>query len=515
MMLWRFVLPLIAAGLVSGCAAFRLEIPREPSYAFERPQDTSLGRTFSARLAETPERSGFHLLVSGEEAFVARAATAEAAQKTLDLQYFIVSGDASATLLLYRTLRAAERGVRVRVLVDDVGTHDGDDLLATLAAHPNVSVRVYNPFSGRGPLAVARFLEYLGDGERLNRRMHNKLWIADNAVAVVGGRNLADAYFSVNRDDDFADLDAFVAGPLVRDISENFDSFWNSDAAIPIQSFFAQPPGPEQLAAAALRLKERAERFRESKYAQTLRTTDLGRALRSGQLPLVAAPAEIIRDAPGKTVRDGQEQPIASALRTNILSAQREAILISPYFIPSERGLQGLCSLVERGVSVRILTNSLASTDVLVVHAGYARYRPRLLACGVELHELQPGAKSTRHGLSSGASLHAKAVIVDRSVLIIGSMNLDPRSRRLNTEIALRIESDALGSQLGALSDASIALDQAFSVELAESGNAQSTLVWRGERDGKPVLFENEPLAGWWRRFVSGVLGALAPEELL
>ena len=515
MTLWRSVLSLLVVALVSGCAAMRPDAAREVSYAFERPQETSLGRNFSARLAETPGLSGFHLLVSGEEAFVARAATAEAAQKTLDLQYFIVAGDASATLLLYRALRAAERGARVRVLIDDVGTHDGDDLLATLDAHPNISVRVYNPFSSRGPLAITRFLEYLGDGERLNRRMHNKLWIADNAVAVVGGRNLADAYFAVNREDDFADLDALVAGPLVKEISQDFDAFWNSDAAIPVRSFFARPPGSEQLAAVLVRLKERADKFRDSEYAQTLRATDLGRPLRSGQLGLVPASAAIIRDAPGKAVQEGQEQPIAAALRTNILAARHEAIMISPYFIPSERGLQGLCSLVERGVKVRILTNSLASTDVPVVHAGYARYRPRLLACGVELHELQPGAKAARQGLSSGASLHAKAIVIDRSVLIIGSMNLDPRSRHLNTEIALRIESDALGTQLGSLFDASIALDQAFRPELVEPGNAQSQLVWRGEKDGKPAYYESEPLAGGWRRFISGFLGALAPEELL
>ena len=515
MSLWRSVLSLLVIAQFSGCSAMRPDAVREASYAFEHPQDTSLGRNFSLRLAQTPGLSGFHLLVSGEEAFVARAATAEAAQKTLDLQYFIVSGDASATLLLYRALRAAERGVRVRLLVDDVGTHDGDDLLATLGAHPNISVRVYNPFSGRNPLALARFLEYLGDGQRLNRRMHNKLWIADNAVAVVGGRNLADVYFAVNRDDDFADLDAFVAGPLVREISQDFDAFWNSDAAIPIRSFLAQPPGAEQLAEILVRLKERADKFRDSEYAQTLRATDLGRPLRSGQLPLVAAPAQIIGDAPGKAVREGQEQPIAAALRSSILAARREAILISPYFIPSERGVQGLCSLVERGVRVRILTNSLASTDVPVVHAGYARYRPALLACGVEVYELRAGAKATRQGLSSGASLHAKAVIVDRSVLIVGSMNLDPRSRHVNTEVALRIESDELGEQLARLFDESVTPDQAFRVELAESGNAQSALIWLGEEGGQVMRYDGEPLASVWRRAVSSLLGALAPEELL
>jgi len=512
---WRTLLALLAIGLVSGCASLRSDVPRVPSHAFEQPEETSLGRNFAARLAESPGLSGFHLLASGEEAFIVRAATAEAAQKTLDLQYFIVADDATATLLLYRALRAAERGVRVRILVDDAGTHDRDDLLATLDTHPNIEVRAYNPFSGRSVWGLSRVLEYLGDGERLNRRMHNKLWIADNAVAVLGGRNLGDAYFATNRDSDFADLDVFVAGPLVREVSRSFDAYWNSPAAIPIGSFSATSPGPEQLAAIQAQLKARAEIFRDTDYAKSVRGTDLGRLLRGGQFALVTAPAAILHDAPEKIQPQGTEQPIVSALRSTIFAARREALLISPYFIPSERGVAGLCSLVAKGVRVRILTNSLASTDVPVVHAGYARYRPRLVACGVELHELRPGAKATRRGLSSGASLHAKAVIVDRSALIIGSMNLDPRSRQLNTEVAVKIDSPVLGEELGALFEEAVSPDQAFRVELAEPGNAASALFWRGEEDGRPVRYDSEPLAGWWRHFVSGLLGSLAPEELL
>jgi len=515
MTIWRKVFTLFFTGLVSGCTVLRTDMPRVPSYAFDQPEETSLGRSFAPALAGSPGLSGFHLLASGEEAFIVRAATAEAAQKTLDLQYFIVAGDATATLLLYRALRAAERGVRVRILVDDAGTSDRDDLLAILDAHPNIEVRAYNPFSGRGGWGLSRVLEYLGDSTRLNRRMHNKLWIADNAVAVIGGRNLGDAYFAVNQQDDFADLDIFVAGPLVREASRSFDAYWNSAAAIPINGFSATPPGPGQLAAILTQLKARADKFRETDYGKSLRATDLGRLLRSGQFSLVAAPAEILHDAPDKIPPQGGEQDIFSTLRSTIFAARREALLISAYFIPSERGVAGLCALAARGVRVRILTNSLASTDVPVVHAGYARYRPRLLACGVELYELQRGAKATRRGLSSGASLHAKAVVVDRAALIIGSMNLDPRSRQLNTEVAVRIESSILGEQLGALFDEAVAPDQAFRVELSESGNATSALIWRGEVDGKSVRLDSEPLAGWWRHFVGGLLGGLAPEELL
>lgn len=514
MTIWRLILFLLPIGFVAGCGTLRLDVPQVPSFALERPEETALGSSFASRLADTPGLSGFHLLVGGQEAFLARVATAEAAQRTLDLQYYIVAGDATATLLLYRAARAAERGVRVRLLVDDVGT-GGSEFLATLATHPNIEVRVFNPFFGRSLLALSRFLEYLGDSKRLNRRMHNKLWIVDNSAAVVGGRNLGDAYFAVGGEHDFADLDVFVAGPLVKEISRNFDVFWNSEAAVPVKAFAVEPPDSGRLAAILAQLKAHAETFRETEYARALRATDLGRVLRSGQLSLVSAPAAIISDVPDKAPGDGGEPPIFSVLRATLQSAKREAILVSPYFIPSERGVAGLCALAGKAVRVRILTNSLASTDVPVVHAGYARYRPRLLACGVELHELRPGAKAARHGLSSGASLHAKAIIVDRAVMIVGSMNLDPRSRQMNTEVALRIENETLAGQLGALFDEAVTPDQAFRVELAESGNAQSALVWVGEVDGQPVRYDTDPLASWWRRITSGLLGGLAPEELL
>lgn len=240
---------------------------------------------------------------------------------TLDMQYFIVADDATATLLLYRALRAAERGVRVRILVDDFGTDDREDLLASLDAHPNIEVRAYNPFSSRTFRWLARPLEYLGDSARLNRRMHNKLWIADNAVAVMGGRNLGDSYFAVDRDRDFADLDVFVAGPLVRDVSRSFDADWNSSEAILIKRFFSMPSRTGELGAIHARLKERADKFRESDYAKALRATNLGRALRNGQFDLAAAPADIVDDVPDKSVPNGTEPPIVSVLRATMLAA--------------------------------------------------------------------------------------------------------------------------------------------------------------------------------------------------
>lgn len=515
--------PLVAALallLGAGCSSPRYEVARPVSHALERPEETFLGRVLAAQPAATPGQSGFHLLVSGQEAFLARAAMAEAAERTLDLQYYIVGEDATATLLLQRALRAAQRGVRVRLLIDDLYAVGRDFDLATLAAQPNVEVRLFNPFLRRGPLGLSRLLEYLGDSTRLNRRMHNKLWIADNALAVIGGRNLGDAYFDVREESKFADLDLLAGGPVVAGISRSFDAYWNSDWAVPIGAFLGAPPASAQLQQLLQRMDERAEKFRASDYAETLRATDLGRLLRAGGLPLAPARASALYDDPPKPRNgsDRTESRILSVLRSAIEAAQREVILISPYFIPSERGVGVLCGLAARRVGVKVLTNSLASTDVPVVHAGYARYRSRLLACGVQLYERRPGdgaARSARARLSSGASLHAKAVVVDRKWVLLGSMNLDPRSRLSNTEVAVSVESAALGAQLGELFEEAAAPDQAFRVALAEPRNERSPLVWTGDEQGKPVSFTTEPLAGWWRRFVSALLGALAPEEML
>jgi cardiolipin synthase C len=516
----RRLLAISAAVLVAGCSSVHHDVPRPVSHAIDHPEETFLGRALASQLAATPAWSGFQLLVSGQEAFITRAALAEAAERTLDLQYYIVGEDATATLLLYRALRAAQRGVRVRLLLDDLYAVGRDFDLATLAAHPNVQVRLFNPFLRRGSLGISHLLEFLGDGDRLNRRMHNKLWIADNAAAVIGGRNLGDGYFNMGEESDFADLDLLAAGPVVAEISRSFDEYWNSEWAVPIAAFLGEPPAGAELDRMLLEMAARADRFRETEYARTLRATNLGLLVRGGQSPLVAARAVAVYDEPAK-VQDGPTETrgkIVSVLRPLIEGAQREVILISPWFIPSEPGMGVLCTLVRRGVRVRVLTNSLASQDPLIVHAGYARYRPRLLACGVELHEHRPrvaAAGGARPGLSSGVSLHAKAVVVDRKFLLIGSMNLDPRSRVLDTELVVSIESAALGEQLGRLFDEAASLDQALRVELTEPGNENAPLSWTGREESKLVRYDSEPLASWWQRFISSMLGALAPEGLL
>jgi putative cardiolipin synthase len=509
---------------LTGCADPPRDVPRPRSEAWPHPEETALGRVLGEPLAGHKDQSGFYLLDSGMEALSIRAGLAENAQHTLDLQYYLLHEDATTQLLLYRVLRAARRGVRVRLLIDDLYAGEKDFDLANFAAQPNVEVRVFNPFQSRGSLGLSRLLEFFGDATRLNRRMHNKLWIADNAAAIVGGRNLGDEYFDANGEVNFSDLDVLAAGPVVRDVSRSFDDYWNSEWAVPIQAFAAAPPNPAQVADFGHALEARLERFRDTNYARALREVRLGPRLLAKQVPLTPAPAIVLYDKPTKiSAESGAESPsqiFPSRIRPIVEAAKHEVILISPYFIPSEQGIDILSALARRGVRVRILTNSLASTDVTVVHAGYAHLRARLLAAGVELYEARPDAppdaiRRWRPGASSGASLHAKAIVVDRKSLLVGSMNLDPRSRLSNTEVALLIESAALGGQFGALFEKAISPDQAFHVELSEPGIANSPLVWLGRQDGQPVRYTREPLASWWRRMVSSLFGALAPEELL
>jgi putative cardiolipin synthase len=514
---------LVAAVILAACAAVRFDVPRLPSHAFDQPGLTPLGQVYGPRLASTPGSSGLHLLVSGPEAFAARSALAAAARHTLDLQYYIVAHDSTTTLLLDSVLRAAQRGVRVRLLVDDLNVGDRDSDLAVLAGHPNVEVRLFNPFAQRGRFGLPQLLEWLGDSDRLNRRMHNKLWIADGAVAVMGGRNLGDAYFDAAPDSDFADLDVLAAGPVVAEMSRSFDEYWNSDDAVPIAAIVGPPLPLAELQRAWGGIAERAQRFRTSEYVRALRATAFGAQVRDGQVRMVVAPAKALYDAPSEAgaVASAATSPIFAVLRQVVAQARREVILVSAYLVPGVRGVQTLCGLVHRGVRVRILTNSLASTDVPMVHAAYARYRPHLLACGVRLHELQPAAtvaaddRRSRGGLSSGASLHTKAVVVDGEAVFIGSMNLDPRSRHLNSEVALRIDSRELGRQMTTLFEEATTLEQAFRVALDEPGDPDAPLHWDGIVDGRAVRYTSEPLASLWRRWVTRLLWAWAPEGLL
>ena len=500
------------------------DFPKSASTALAHPEETALGRKVEPRAKAHPGLSGLRLFASGSDALALRVQMADAAQKTLDVQYFIFKNDDSGQLLMSAILRAAQRGVRVRVLIDDTEARSAEDRVTTLAAHPNIEVRLYNPFYYRGDVAALRYAELTLTLSRLNYRMHNKLFVADNEVAVVGGRNVGDAYFDSGDDLQFGDYDVFAMGPITRDLSASFDQYWNSKLSIPAQAL-------DGGVFSRLRLRHVGSEL--AQHRQDARETDLGRAIRSGKpfaglmagdAGLVWAKAQVIADSPDKASVEGGDA-IGALLRRRLLEAaaevKSELLIVSPYFVPGEKVSDLLESLHARGVKVRVLTNSLLSTDVPAVHAGYRRYRVPLLEHGIELYEVKPlpGKPDPRGGVlktpSSGQfSLHAKAFVFDRKRVFIGSANLDQRSMNLNTEIGLMIDSPDLARQVAKRFETIASPANSFVLALQGDGPSRH-VVWQSVKDGKPIVYESEPGDDRLRELKVDLLALLPIDGLL
>ncbi len=506
--------------MVGGCASLRPDFPRVPSLAIAGGESTSLGRAFAMQASQNPGRSGFQVMATGQSAFVTRAALADAAERTLDLQYYSVGEDLTTDLLLLRIVAAAERGVRVRILLDDIHAPTRVFAWRAMAAHPGIQARLFNPFYFGATMSLARLGEFAFDSERLNRRMHNKLWITDNAVAIVGSRNLGDEYFDANESGNFADVDLLAAGPIVNELSHAFDAYWNSAAAVPAQAVVAVPQADDG-AAVRQGLRARMAACAGAAPCRWLGEGGLPDALRSGSVSLSWARAQFIYDAPdrGKSsvpsgIEHGSIDDHPGGART-----RSELLIVSPYFVPSEAGLRHLGEMRERGVRVAVLTNSLASTDSPAAHAGYARHRAALLRDGVELYEHRP-TPGVRHRLShrwgdaSPSSLHAKIIIQDRAHAIVGSLNQDPRSRLHNTEAWIAVDSPELAADLAALFEAGVDSHHAFEVRLNQAERT-CRLEWKTQEGGKTVRHGVEPMTALWLRLWRGILGALIPEHML
>ncbi|MCC2976073.1 phospholipase D family protein [Sphingomonas sp. PL-96] len=507
----------IAAGAVAAGLWWLNRLPANVSQPAPKDvgdtADTALGRGVARERAANPNLSGIQLLADAREAFAARVALARAAERSLDLQYYIWHGDRSGTLMLEAVHAAAERGVRVRLLLDDNGISGLDTALAALDLHPNVEVRLFNPFRIRWPKPIG----YLTEFTRLNRRMHNKSFTADNSVTIVGGRNIGDEYFGAADGGLFADLDALAIGPIVADVSADFERYWCCGSAYPAAEIL--PPVRERQ---RRRLHKRASIVERDpsarRYVQALRDLPLVHRLIEGHLPLTWAEVRMISDDPAKALGRARKRDLLSdRLRAVLETSERELGLISSYFVPGKRGCAEFSRLAKQGVSVSVLTNAYEATDVGVVHAGYAPYRKRLLEAGVRLFEMRreardaPRRRERRRGvrlgvasnfrgsgtgstaaLRSGAStLHAKTFTVDRERLFIGSFNLDPRSIALNTELGFLIESPELAGQV-----ADVFADQvahlAYEVRLDEAGE----LVWAEQDDAGERIHHREPGLG-------------------
>jgi putative cardiolipin synthase len=460
------------------------------------------------------------LAAGGPEAFALRAAAARAARRSLDLQYYAWHADTTGRLLAREVLHAADRGVRVRLLLDDMYALGRERSLSALDAHPGVEVRLFNATRWRALGRAGMVLEMAFGGRHLNRRMHNKAWIADRRLALVGGRNIGDAYFDASDAFNFRDLDLLVAGAAAAEATAVFERYWRSPLSRPVAEVSAGPAAAREAGLAALRreLEAAAASPGARPYLERLRGDPDIAAILRGEPPhdllaMAEGAVRVLADPPEKARGGARREPgMAEAVAAALGAARREALVISPYFVPGWAGQARLVALARRGVRVSVVTNSLAATDVVAVHGGYARHRRRLLKAGIELFELRPGGAEGRGQEeaslfgSRGASLHTKAFVVDEDgPAFVGSFNLDPRSARLNTEMGAFVRHPALARRLRA--EHARLSDPALSWRLTL--DARGGLVWGGEPGPR------EPGATLGRRLLARVVRWLPVESQL
>ncbi|HEY2862893.1 MAG TPA: phospholipase D family protein [Casimicrobiaceae bacterium] len=518
----------LAVALLAGCASLPpgSDYPKSASNALTHPEQTSLGRQFAAQTAAHPGQSAFRLLPVGIDSFLLRMEMAQRAERTLDVQYFVIENDDTGKLLQEALLKAADRGVRVRVLIDDEGSFGRAAKIKPLSGHPNVELRVFNPAVYRGSVQFVHDVELLCDATRLNYRMHNKLFVVDNEVGIIGGRNIGDAYFQEGRDLEFGDYDVIAAGPAVKDMSKSFDAYWNSPLAIPIEALFGGKTSAQGLADYRDALATHHDAMNGKTYMGRLSSGEPLQTLLGAKSPWVWARAEIIYDSPDKSkVEDGDEpgQLLRHRLGKVVEATRHELLVVSPYVVPGDSGVKFLAKLRERGVQIRILTNSLASTDMPVVHSAYQKYRIPLLEMGVELYEVRPvlgqpvvKGDALKSPSAGQFALHAKVFVFDRQRVFVGSMNLDRRSLHVNTEIGAIIDSPELARQIATRFEAIVR--PANSYVLAVDGTnaaGKPALAWRTLEDGKLVEYRHEPDASVWRRAKVDTLSLLPLDELL
>ncbi len=503
---------LLCAVLLGGCALPSLE-GREDSVALsaQEARATALGKAIAPHADAHPGLSGIHPLADPHDAFAARMLLARAAERTLDVQYYIWRPDMTGTLLMEALHEAADRGVRVRLLMDDNGTAGLDGMLAALDTHPLIEVRLFNPFVLRWPKALG----YLTDFARLNRRMHNKSFTADNQVTIIGGRNIGDEYFGASEGVLFSDLDVLAVGKVVADVSDDFDRYWRSGSSYPV-SLILSPASLEDLEALQASASVVERKPEASEYTSVLKQASFVRQLIRGELPLEWAMTRMVSDDPAKGLGQAPHEAMVPHQLDEMLGVpKRQVELVSPYFVPTASGTQVLVGMVGRGVRVRVLTNALEATDVAVVHSGYARRRVELLQGGVELFELRSNQVTGKRPAlgrlgSSGSSLHAKTFAVDRERLYVGSLNFDPRSAELNTELGFVIDSPRLARQITQAFDRNVP-EAAYSVHLDENGK----LYWVAREDGREVRYDTEPGTSWMQRATLRVLQWLPIEPML
>lgn len=512
----------LAALCLIGCSNFT---PNQPSQALPA-QVSSFGAAILAQARnEGPGQSGFRLLSASDEAFGARAELIRAAEHSLDLQYYIVHDGLSTRALVHELLQAADRGVRIRILLDDTASDGKDPEIALLSAHPQVHIRVFNPLHLGRSTGLTRSLGRLFDLSRQHRRMHNKLWLADSSVAIVGGRNLGDEYFDAERTLNFTDIDLLAAGPVAEQLAHSFDQYWNSALSQPIERFLWSTPDTADLERQRGALRRDLQRTRRQKpelYDHLMSYQHSPRLHDWLNNELIWAHGQALWDAPHKVLDPGVPDAqllLATQLAPALAAVSEELILVSAYFVPADEGLAHLIDRADAGVDIRLLTNSLEATDVPAVHGGYAPYREALLEHGVRLFELrrQPDEETSHNlGLSgtSESSLHSKAAIIDRQKVFIGSLNFDPRSVLWNTEVGILVDSRELAKQVRELALEGMAPTISYEVRL-EKPSGRSRLVWYAtDGDDETYRLTREP-GGLWRHLNAWIVRFIGLERML
>lgn len=533
----RVILAALMAALFVGCTSLPSLEQRQASYSLspEQASTTRIGQAASTLISTHTGLSGIYPLSNPQEAFAVRTLLADAAQQTLDVQSYIWRNDMTGLLLLGSLYDAADRGVRVRILLDDSANAGFDEILSALNAHDNIDVRLFNPLAIRFP----RWVNYIVDFSRVNRRMHNKSFTADNQATIIGGRNIGDEYFGARADVEFSDLDVLAIGPVVDDVSTDFDRYWNSESAYPV-TIFLPPATPAQVQNFKRETQTVTTRPAAREFVSAMRETDLVQELLNGSISLEWAPTKMLSDDPRKALGTApKDSNVMDSMQRIFGTPESHMELVSSYFVPGKAGTQHLTKLARDGVSIRILTNSLASTDVAAVHAGYAKRRKPLLKAGIKLYEMRPqhsdkkssraaapsagshrSFRSWRWGFAgshagagpfgSGSSLHAKTLSIDGKRLFVGSFNFDPRSAKLNTELGFIIDSPELSQRITNAFMGQVPRTS-YRVHLAEDGR----LYWTLRDNGTMMRYDSEPEASLWRKLWVGFLSRLPIDWML
>jgi putative cardiolipin synthase len=506
---------IVSLGMLAGC--FWSAQPKgeggAPSVAIgsEASTSTPIGNLAARYTSERPKESGFALITSGREAYLELTSLVSVAEKTLDLQYYIWRADTTGRELFEAILHAAERGVRVRLLLDDMDLSWADNALEKLGALPNLEIRIFNPFSGRETGLVDLVFDY----RRVNHRMHNKVFVVDNSIAVLGGRNVGDQYFSNNEEGNYRDLDLYAVGPIVRAVSASFDDFWNSPWSIPIRSIDGEKSEPITFADAYRTLRREDTGAKQPRDdLEDARAHPEQRVKRALNKLIWTEKAELLVDRADKPAT--AESELLKEARAELKGTlRRDLLLETAYLIPGDDGVERLCRRVRDGIRVRILTNSFTSNDVITAYAGYRKFREPLLRCGVELYEMRADAGFVKTEWNwakptSSAYLHTKAAVLDMHDVIVGSFNMDPRSIKFNTEIALLVRSPQLAKEVADFIEGGMEISNAYRLSL-EDGE----IVWLGDVDGETKRLYDEPGGDVWRWVVSKVLSLLPIEGQL